>query len=66
MTSKSRPRIRLTAAELDAVIAVAGDADLGGTVESCFPEDERAGVYSAYESGMEKLRAMLARLERPA
>lgn len=54
---------RLTRAELDAVIAVAGDADMPATIESCYPEDEREAVMEAYESGIEKLRRQLANKE---
>lgn len=53
-------RIRLTAKEISAVIGAAGDIDIEAHFQ-CLddPEAEEA----AYESGLEKLRAMLARLK---
>jgi len=52
---------RLTKAELDAVISIAGDVDVLATVESCFEEAEHEAVLATWESGMEKLRRQLAR-----
>lgn len=51
---------RLTKAELDAVIGIAGDVDALATVESCFEEHEQDAALAAFESGMEKLRRQLS------
>ena len=51
---------RLTEAELSAVITAAGAADPDGTFDH-LPEAERAAADRALESGLEKLRAQLAR-----
>lgn len=48
---------RLTKAELEAVIGVAGDALAGETLSS---EDNPEAALEAFESGMEKLRRQLA------
>lgn len=52
---------RLTAAELDAVIGVAGDALAGETLSN---EDDPDAALEAFERGMEKLRRQLGRLRR--
>ena len=51
---------RLTRAELEAVLCVAGDAVAFETIASCYPEDEREAAIEAFESGMDKLRAQLS------
>ena len=48
---------RLTTAELDAIIGVAGDALAGETLST---DDDPAAALAAFESGMDKLRAQLA------
>jgi hypothetical protein len=55
---------RLTRAELDAVVGIAGDVDALATIESAFPAEERDTVLAAWESGMEKLRRQLGRKRR--
>lgn len=60
-------RPRLTARELETVLAVAGDALAAETLRR--PEDEEAEYdkdLQAFETGMEKLRVMLGRRRRPA
>ncbi len=52
---------RLTIAELDAVLGVAGDALAAETLSS---EDDPDAALAAFESGMEKLRRQLARRKR--
>ncbi len=52
---------RLTKAELDAVLTMAGDCDAGATIDSCYIEQERDAAIEAFESGMDKLRRQLAR-----
>jgi hypothetical protein len=53
-------RIQLTAAEIEAILTAAGDVDVGATFE-CLPESKQDAALKAFESGMEKLRLMLAR-----
>jgi hypothetical protein len=67
----SRPLLsvvgRLTAREIETILAVAGDALASETLSR--PEDEEAEYekdMKSFESGMEKLREMLARRERRA
>jgi ribosome-associated translation inhibitor RaiA len=50
---------RLTKAELDAVIGVAGDALAAETLSS---EDDPEAAVAAFESGMEKLRRQLGNM----
>ena len=52
---------RLSAREIEAVLAVAGDADATETISSCFEEDEVERMIAAFERGMEKLRRQLGR-----
>lgn len=55
-------RIHLTALEIDAILTVAGDADCAETLASTTESEEEAHqLYLAFESGMDKLRTMLAR-----
>jgi hypothetical protein len=58
-------RIRLTAKEIEAVLAVAGNALPVETFndDPDATEAEKEAWVEAYERGMDKLRAMLARLE---
>lgn len=58
-------RPRLTALEIEAILAIAGDADAHASVESCDTEKEGEQRLEAFERGMEKLRVMLARREKP-
>lgn len=53
-------RPRLTTAELDAIVGIAGDVDAMATIESSYEEHERDAAFRAWTSGMEKLRVMLA------
>lgn len=53
-------RIQLTAREIECILAVAGDALAPETLSSA---DDPEGDLEAFESGMDKLRAMLARKE---
>ena len=48
---------RLTRAELDAVIGVAGDAN---AIETLSTDDDPYAASAAFERGMEKLRRQLA------
>jgi len=59
----SRESNRLTAAELDAVIGVAGDALAAETLSS---EDDPDAAVEAFERGMEKLRRQLGGYRRRA
>ncbi len=60
-------RIVLTATEIEAVLAVAGNALAPETFEDPdMPEEEQWRMVEAYESGMDKLRAMLAGREGTA
>jgi hypothetical protein len=52
---------RLTAAELEAVLGVAGDALAAETLST---EDDPDAALEAFESGMEKLRRQLANMRR--
>lgn len=52
---------QLTAKEISAILAVAGDADAGAHAECYSTEKEGEQVLKAFESGMEKLREMLER-----
>jgi hypothetical protein len=60
-----RQPIRLTAAEIAAILDVAGDAlaheTLSGDPDQT--EEEAAQAIAAFESGMDKLRVLLARRE---
>lgn len=56
-------RIRLTATEIEAILAAAGNVDAPATFEDCGDEKEAERMLEAFESGMEKLRVMLARRE---
>lgn len=49
---------RLTIAELDAIIGVAGDALAAETLST---EDDPGAALAAFESGMDKLRAQLGK-----
>lgn len=61
-----KKRIVLTRDELDALIGIGGDVDAQGSLESQqLSEAEQAKQLAAWESGMEKLRIMLARKESP-
>lgn len=55
-------RIRLTAFEIEAVLAAAGDVDYGATFENLDGQDSKTQEQweDAYNRGMEKLRHMLA------
>jgi hypothetical protein len=53
-----RARIRLTAREIECVLAVAGDALAGETLSS---GEDPEGDLEAFENGMDKLRTLLAR-----
>lgn len=53
-------RIRLTTREIEALLAIAGDADAGAHVECYASEKEGEQTLEAFESGMNKLRDMLA------
>lgn len=53
----ARKRIRLTAREIETILAVAGDALASETLSS---GDDPAGDLEAFERGMDKLRALLA------
>lgn len=55
-----KKRTRLTTREISALLAVAGDADAPAHVENYSSEKEGEQVLEAFESGMEKLRDMLA------
>ena len=55
-----RKPIRLTAREIECILAVAGDALASATLESAEDPD---GDLEAFERGMDKLREMLARRE---
>lgn len=57
-----RPRIRLTAREIEAILAVAGDALAAETLSS---GEDPEGDLEAFERGMDKLSEMLSRLEGP-
>ena len=52
---------RLTKAELEAIIGVAGDALASETLST---EDDPDAAIEAFERGMEKLRRQLARRKR--
>jgi len=54
-------RIRLTAREISAILDVAGDAL---AVETLSSSDDPEGELEAFERGMDKLRALLARTEK--
>ena len=65
MTGRTRKRIRLTAREIETVLAVAGDALAEETLSCGGHADgaEAARDLAAFERGMDKLRSMLARIE---
>ena len=52
---------RLTRAELEAVIGVAGDAAAPETLST---DDDPEAALATFESGMDKLRAQLDRMKR--
>lgn len=52
---------RLTQAELEAVLGVAGDALAGDTLST---EDDPEAALAAFESGMDKLRRQLGKKSR--
>jgi len=56
-------RPRLTAREISAVLGAAGNVDVGAMAEDFSTEQEGERFLAAYESGMHKLRAMLARCD---
>jgi hypothetical protein len=57
------PRTRLTKQELEALLAVAQDADAPAHCE-CYPtRREGAEVLDAFESALDKLRELLAKRE---
>lgn len=53
-------RYRLSAAEISALLAVAGAADAPAVVEDYPDAKEGEAMLAAFESGMDKLRRMLA------
>jgi hypothetical protein len=57
---KAKP-IRLTVAEIEAILGAAGNADAGAMAGDFETDAEGEKFLAAYESGMEKLREMLAR-----
>lgn len=59
-------RIRLTKLEISAILGIAGAADAPAVVEDMADEKEAERELEAFESGMNKLRAMLARKENNA
>jgi hypothetical protein len=62
VSATKRKPIRLTAAEIDAILDAAGNADVGAMAETDFESEEEAKRFlAAYESGMDKLREMRAR-----
>jgi hypothetical protein len=58
-------RIRLSAAEISALLAVAGAADAPAVAEDYPDAKEGALMLEAFERGMDKLRRMLAAKGRP-
>lgn len=63
MASKVRT-LRMTAAEIEAVLAVAGDADEWATcLSSTENRRQAASMVRAYERGMDRLREALASME---
>lgn len=56
-----RKPIRLTAREIETILAVAGDALASETLSCLGDEAEYEKDLEAFESGMDKLREMLAR-----
>lgn len=56
-------RIRLTNREIETILVVAGDALAAETLSNHEDEGEADKDIEAFESGMDKLRAMLARRE---
>lgn len=58
-----KKRIRLTAAEIEAILAVAGNADAEATFADTSEEGEAQRELAAFESGMEKLREKLSQIE---
>jgi hypothetical protein len=57
-------RIRLTAIEIDAILSVAGAADAPAVFEDHPDNKEAEQLLEAFESGMEKLRVLLAKRGR--
>lgn len=57
-------RIRLTEAELSAVLSVAGDAFAWETLSCGESEDDANKAMAAFETGMDKMKAMLGRKRR--
>jgi hypothetical protein len=53
-------RIRLSAAEISAILAVAGAADAPAVAEDYPDQTEGTKMLEAFERGMDKLRRMLA------
>jgi hypothetical protein len=53
-------RVRLTATEISAILGAAGAADAPAVFEDSSDEKEAERELEAFESGMSKLRAMLA------
>lgn len=54
-------RITLTIREINALLETSGDVDVAATFETYETEAERERMYTAYDSGREKLYAMLAK-----
>lgn len=50
---------RLSINEIAAILAAAGNVDIGAMAEDCATAREGDKFISAYERGMEKLRVML-------
>lgn len=62
MNRPTRRRLpRLTHEEVSALLHVAGDADAAASVECLDDDDEAERTLRAFESAMDKLRAMCAR-----
>ena len=59
-----KQRIQLTASEIGAILEAAGNVDAPATFEDGNDEKEADRKLEAFESGMEKLRHMLARKEK--
>lgn len=57
-------RIRLSFAEIDALLTAAGAADPTGTFEALNNDKDEERAAAALESGMDKLRAMLLKRQR--
>lgn len=59
-----KPASKLTALEIEAILAAAGNVDAPATFECRPTEQEADRLLAAFESGMGKLRAKLAQMER--